>query len=154
MAEISTSRVAIIHIPSRQKFDLRMIEGYLWELWYQIDGEKWRVWEEKNMIFLENWILSSLRDENKFITPRGGLVRLFGLPWGFTSNRCLSPQKEISVGAHLLTSKNRTSKSRKIDFSENKFEKNLKVQKFLWSRSGRNFCRQGRIPQGHKFSSF
>ena len=146
MAEISTSRVATIHIPSRQKFDPRMIGGYLWELWYQIDGEKWRIWEEKNMIFLENWILSSLRDENTFISPRGGLVRLFGLPWGFTSNRCLSPQKEISVGAHLLTSKNRTSKSRKIDFSEKKFEKNLNVPKFLWSRSGRNFCRQGRIP--------
>ena len=83
------------------------------------------------MIFLGKWILRSLRDENKFITPRGGLVRLFGLPWGFTSNRCLSPQKEISVGAHLLTSKNRTSKSRKIDFSEKKFEKNLNVPKFL-----------------------
>ena len=55
---------------------------------------------------------------------------------------------------HLLTSKNRTSKSRKIDFSEKKFEKNLNVPKFLWSRSGRNFCRQGRIPQGHKCSSF
>ena len=93
--------------------------------------KKMKVFKEKNMIFLGKWILRSLRYENKFITPRGGLVRLFGLPWGFTSNRCLSPQKEISVGAHLLTSKNRTSKSRKIDFSEKKFEKNLNVPKFL-----------------------
>ena len=47
------------------------------------------------MIFLENWILSSLRDENTFISPRGGLVRLFGLPWGFTPNLCPSHQKKI-----------------------------------------------------------
>ena len=42
----------------------------------------------------------------------------------------------------------------KIDFFEKKFEKILKVQKFLWSRSGRNFCRQGRTPQCHNFSNF
>ena len=40
-------------------------------------------------------ILISLRDENKFVTPQGGLVRLFGLPWGFTPNLCLSPQKKF-----------------------------------------------------------
>ena len=154
MAEISTSRVATIHIPSLQKFDPRMIGGYLWELWYQIDGEKWRIWEEKNMIFLENWILSSLRDENTFISPRGGLVRLFGLLWDFTPNLCPSPQKKISDQAHPLHWKNRTSKSRKIDFFEKNFEKILKVQKFRWSRSGRNFWWQGRTPQDHKFSGF
>ena len=50
--------------------------------------------------------------------------------------------------------KNRSSKSREIDFFEKKFEKILKVQKFLWSRSGRNFCLQGRIPKFRNFRVF
>ena len=42
----------------------------------------------------------------------------------------------------------------KSTFSKKNFEKILKVQKFQWSRSGRNFCRQGRIPKGNKFPNF
>ncbi len=41
-----------------------------------------------------------LGDEKIFVTPRGGLVRLFGLPWGFTPNQWGSRQKEISDQAH------------------------------------------------------
>ena len=42
----------------------------------------------------------------------------------------------------------------KIDFFEKNFEKILKVQKFLGSRSGRNFCRHGRTLQGQNFFGF
>ena len=101
-----------------------------------------------------NTNINIMTHEDIFVTPRGGPVRLFGLPWGFTPNRCLSPQKEISDQAHPLHWKNRTSKSRKIDFFEKNFEKILKVQKFRWSRSGRNFWWQGRTPQDHNFSGF
>ena len=92
--------------------------------------------------------------QNKFTTPRGGLVRLFGLPWSFTPNRCLSAHKKISDQAHPLHWKNRTSKSRKIDFFEKNFWKILRCQKFLCSKCCRNFCHEVRTPQGHKFSSF
>ena len=97
---------------------------------------------------------SILGDKNKFVTPRGGLVRLFGLPWGFTSNWEESHQKIFFEVAHPLPPKNWPSKSQKIDFFKKNFEKFLKVQKFRWSRSGRNFCRQGRTPRGHTFSGF
>ena len=43
-----------------------------------------------------------LGDEKIFVTPRGGLVRLFGLPWGFTPNPWGSRQKEIFDRAHPL----------------------------------------------------
>ena len=108
----------------------------------------------KMHVFPWKWVFDSLRDEKIFITPRGGPVRLFRLPRGFTSRKGLSPQKKIFVIAHPLHWKNRTSKSRKIDFFEKNFEKILKVQKFRWSKSGRNFWWQGRTPQDHNFSSF
>ena len=106
------------------------------------------------MFFLGKRILSALGDKNGYVTPRGGPVRLFGLPWGFTSNQEKSPQKIFFEVAHPLPPKNRPSKSQKIDIFEKNFEKILKVQKFLWSRSGRNFCWQGRTPEGHNSSYF
>ena len=45
---------------------------------------------------------SILRNENKFFTPRGGLVRHFGLLLSFTSYQSGSLQKEISERAHSL----------------------------------------------------
>ena len=108
----------------------------------------------KMHVFPWKWVFDSLSDEKIFITPRGGPVRLFRLPRGFTSRKGLSPQKKIFVIAHPLHWKNRTSKSRKIDFFEKNFEKILKVQKFRWSRSGRNFCWQGRTSQAHNLLCF
>ena len=46
---------------------------------------------------------SILRNENKFFTPREGLVRHFGLLLGFTSTRWGSRKKEISEQAHSLS---------------------------------------------------
>ena len=98
--------------------------------------------------------MSILASQKIFATPRGGPVRLFGLPWGFTPNRCLSPQKKISDQAHPLHRKNRTSKSRKIDFFGKNFRKILTCQKFLCSKCCRNFCSEGRTTQDHNFSGF
>ena len=53
---------------------------------------------------------SILEDENKFVTPRGSLVRLFGLPWGFNPNQSGSRQKEISDQTHPLHCQNEKSK--------------------------------------------
>ena len=53
---------------------------------------------------------SILRNENKFFTPRGGLVRHFGLLLGFTPNRRGSSQKEISEQAHSLPCQTEKSK--------------------------------------------
>ena len=61
-------------------------------------------------------------DEKIFVTPRGGLVRLFGLPRGFTLNRCGSRQKEISDQAHPLPCQ--TEKSKMPILAKNS-EKNL-----------------------------
>ena len=58
-----------------------------------------------------------LGDEKIFVTPRGGLVRLFGLPWGFTPNRYGSSQKEISDQAHPLPCQ--TEKSKMSILTEN-----------------------------------
>ena len=49
-------------------------------------------------------------DEKIFVTARGGLVRLFGLPWGFTSNQCASHQKNIFDQAHPHPAQNEKSK--------------------------------------------
>ena len=51
-----------------------------------------------------------MEDENKFVTPRGGLVRLFGLPWGFTPNQCASHQKIIFDQANPHPAQNEKSK--------------------------------------------
>ena len=51
-----------------------------------------------------------LRDLSKFVTPRGGLVRLFGLPWGFTPNQCASHQKKNFDQAHPHPAQNEKSK--------------------------------------------
>ena len=95
--------------------------------------------------YMLNTNINIMTNEAIFVTQRGGPVRLFGLPWGFSPSREGSRQKEISDPPHPLRWKNRSSKSWKIDFFEKNFEKILKVQKFLWSRSGRNFCRHSRI---------
>ena len=102
----------------------------------------------------ENANINIMTYQNRFISPQGGPVRLFGLPWGFTPNRCLSPQKNIFVIAHPLPPKNRPSTSQKIDFFEKKFEKILKVQKFLGSKCCRYLCHEGRTPHDHNFSVF
>ena len=54
---------------------------------------------------------SILRNENKFFTPRGGLVGHFGLLLGFTPNRRGSRQKEISEQAHFLPCQTEKSKT-------------------------------------------
>ena len=53
---------------------------------------------------------SMMGDEKIFVTPRGGLVRLFGLPWGFTSNQCASHQNKIFDQAHPHPAQNEKSK--------------------------------------------
>ena len=45
-----------------------------------------------------------------FVTARGGLVRLFGLLWGFTSNQCVSHQKKFFDQAHPHPAQNEKSK--------------------------------------------
>ena len=51
-----------------------------------------------------------LVDEKIFVTSRGGLVRLFGLPWGFTPNQWASHQKNILDQAHPHPAQNEKSK--------------------------------------------
>ena len=53
---------------------------------------------------------SMIRNENKFFTPRGGLIRHFGLLLGFTPTRWGSRQKEISEQAHSLPCQTEKSK--------------------------------------------
>ena len=81
--------------------------------------------------YMLNTNINIMTHEEIFVTPRGGPVRLFGLPWGFSPSREGSRQKEISDPPHPLRWKNRSSKSWKIDFSEKFF---LKFWRF------RNFC--------------
>ena len=54
-------------------------------------------------------IPSKIHTKKKFFTPRGGLVRHFGLLLGFTP-RCGSRQKEISEQAHSLPCQTEKSK--------------------------------------------
>ena len=92
-------------------------------------------WLMKGIVDLTIWNLNLdlqlMAGQKIFTTPRGGLVRLFGLSWSFTPNRCLSPQKEISVGAHLLPPKIERRNLEKSTF----LKKNLKK---IWRF--RNFC--------------
>ncbi len=84
--------------------------------------------EFKNFFFLKSRFFKSKKgrflgfwrsgDAKQFVTPRGGPVRLFGLPWGISPSQGGSRQKEISDPPHPLRWKNRSSKSWKIDFSE------------------------------------
>ena len=73
------------------------------------------------MICGQNTNITIMTYKKIFATPRGDPVRLFGLPWSFTPNRCLSTQKEISVSAHLLPSKKLNLE--KLTFSEKKIFK-------------------------------
>ena len=87
-----------------------------------------RYWLMKGIVDLTIWNLNPdlqlMAGQKIFATPRGGPVRLFGLPRGFTPNQWGSRQKKISDQAHPLHWKNRTSKSQKIDF----FDKNTHSQ--------------------------
>ena len=82
---------------------------------YKIFAKLWHLKVESKMAFFHVFIMifhpkSMLDGENKFVTPRGGLVRLFGLPWGFTPNQLGSRQKEISDQAHPLPCQTEKSK--------------------------------------------
>ena len=89
----------------------------------------------KNLILLEKWVFRHLGDENDHGTPRRSPVPLFGLPWGFTPNQCLSPQKNILPLRTLSPKKIESRNLEKSTF----LEKNLK--KFGRFRNfGRNFC--------------
>ena len=60
----------------------------------------------KNLPFLLKnrgfWAFGDLGDAKQFVTPRGGPVRLFGLPWGLSPSQGGSRQKEISDPPHPL----------------------------------------------------
>ena len=75
--------------------------------------------------------INIMTHEDTFVTPRGGPARLFGLPWGFTPNRCLSPQKkQFRTWRTPFIEKIERRNLEKSTFSKKKFEKILKGQKF------------------------
>ena len=98
-------------------------------LWKNLKNEKFSLKKMKK------WLFSILGNQNRLTEGWGGPVRLFGLPWGFTPNRCLSPQKKISDQAHPHHRKNWPSKSAKMVFF---FEKKSNFRKCC-----RNFCGEG-----------
>ena len=75
-----------------------------------------------SMKFVSKFMLG---DENKFVTPQGGLVRLFDLSQGFTPNRWGSCQKNFLTRRTPLPAKMINPKCRFWQFCHNK---NLNIE--------------------------
>ena len=73
----------------------------------------------------------------KFSAPRGGLVQLFGLPWGFTPNQCGSHEKQFLTRRTLFPVK---MKYRKCRFWPN-FERQNLIFYIVAEISDRKCCR-------------